>query len=174
MYKIHTIQRNSVHRVIGINKRSIPMTQITVDLINQQARQEGQPGGMIFGDINGVTALDDLEAAPNADGPEFQDDDADDRSYYLTSDDQSIEGDNDLGDSFEPIEEQYDLEVVKEDPRVLFEEEEDNDTLLEDLSDLDPPIEEDAQEPTNGPDEGQAETDGPPKVEEIDEEKLEP
>ena len=114
-----------------------------------------------------------LHSSPILEKETSSDYDADDRSY-LTSDDQSIDGDNDLGNSFEPIEEQYDLEVVKEDPRVLFEEEEDNDTLLEDLSDLDPPIEEDAQEPTNGPDEGQAETDGPPKVEEIDEEKLEP
>ena len=62
---IRTIQRNSVHWVIGgIIKRPIPMTQITVDVINQQAKQEGQPDGIIFRDIDGRTTLDDLEVAP--------------------------------------------------------------------------------------------------------------
>ena len=51
------MQRNSVSRVIGIDKRPIPMTQITVDLISQQAKQEEEPDGMIFSDIDGVTTL---------------------------------------------------------------------------------------------------------------------
>ena len=50
---------------IGINKRAIPMSQITVDVINQQAKQEDQPDGMIFSDLlDDITTLDDLEAVP--------------------------------------------------------------------------------------------------------------
>ena len=52
VYNIHTMQRNSVHRVIGLNKRPIPMTQMTIDIINKQAGDEGQPDGLMFGDIN--------------------------------------------------------------------------------------------------------------------------
>ena len=128
---------------------------------------------MIFDDIDGVTTLNDFEAAPNEDDPEFEDDDTDDRSY-LTSDDQSIDDDNNLRDSFEPIEEQYDLEDAEEDPGVQFEEEDDNDALLEDLSDLGPPIEEKKEEPPNESEEYQAETEKLPEIEEIDEEEPDP
>ena len=61
VYNIHTIQRNSVHRVIGLNKRPIPMTQITINTINKQAGDEGQPDGLMFGDINNLTTITDLE-----------------------------------------------------------------------------------------------------------------
>ena len=125
------------------------MTQITVDLINQQAKQEGQPDGMVFGNIDGITTFDDLEAASGGDDPKFDDDDADDRSY-LTRDDQSMDGDNEHRNGFEPIEEQYELETAQGDPGVHSEEEEeDDDALLEDLPNLDPPSEGDGLEPIN-------------------------
>ena len=83
---------------------------LPLDLINQQAKQEGQLDGMIFCNIDGVTPLDDLEVAPGGDDLEFEYDDADDQSY-LTSDDQSMDGDNELGNGFEPIEEKCELET---------------------------------------------------------------
>ena len=117
------------------------MTQITVDLVNRQAKQEGQPDGMIFCDIDGVTTFDDLEAAPDGDDSEFDDDDADDRSDLTSDDQKSMDGDNELGNGFEPIEEQHELEAAQGNPGVYIEEEEDGDVLLEDLPDLDPPSE---------------------------------
>ena len=169
VYNIHTMQRNSVHRVIGINKRPIPMTQITVDLINQQAKQEQQPDGIVFGDIDGVTTLNDFETVPS----NSEDDDDDDRSY-LTSDDQSLDGDHDLsGDFIEPTDETHDLEDAEEDPGVQIVEEEDNDALLEDLPDLDPPSEDEAEEIAVEPEQNQVEPEAPIDIEEIDEEEDE-
>ena len=58
------MERDSVHRVNGINKKPIPMTQIITDLINNQAKAEGQPEGIVFGDINMHTTINDLNFTP--------------------------------------------------------------------------------------------------------------
>ena len=59
------MQRNSVHQVIGINKKPIPKTQLTVDIINRQGKAEYSPEGIIFGDINMETTINDLDASPD-------------------------------------------------------------------------------------------------------------
>ena len=88
-----------------------------------------------------MTTLNDFETVPS----NSEDDDDDDRSY-LTSDDQSLDGDHDLsGDFIEPTDETHDLEDAEGDPGVQIVEEEDNDALLEDLPDLDPPSEDEAE-----------------------------
>jgi hypothetical protein len=55
------------------------MTEAIIKTINGQGEHENQPDGIIFGDINNLTSVLDLE--PSAIGeeyPEFNDDDASD------------------------------------------------------------------------------------------------
>ena len=126
------------------NKIPMPMTQVAVDVVNQQAKQEGELDGIVFRDIDGMTILDDLEAAPGEEDPEFNDDDDDDRSY-LTSDDSTMEGDHKLGEGLMPIEELYEPDIHEGGgPDTTINAQEypgmgarDDDTLLEDLSNHD-------------------------------------
>ena len=50
MYNIDTLQRNSACRVIRINKKPIPMTDLMIKVINSQARRE--PIGVEFTNID--------------------------------------------------------------------------------------------------------------------------
>ena len=95
MYNINTIQRDSIHIVIGINKKPIPMTQVIIDLINNQAIAEGQPEGIVFGDINMHTTINDLDGSIVEHDPEVDNDDADDKSYE-TSNDSTMNDDHNL------------------------------------------------------------------------------
>ena len=61
VYNITTKQRNSVPRVIGIEGKGIPMTDDIINTINEQGRSEGQPDGLIFGDMDNLTTILDLE-----------------------------------------------------------------------------------------------------------------
>jgi hypothetical protein len=98
VYNINTKQRNSVPRVIGEEGKGIPMTDAIIKTISEQGSYENQPEGIIFGDMNNLTTILDLE--PSAEGgedPEFDDDDASDRSYTPKDDDDStLSGDHDL------------------------------------------------------------------------------
>ena len=89
VYNINTMQRNSDDRVIGVNNKPIPMTQLTLDTINRQGKEEDQPEGIIFGDINMETTVSDLDASPDEVNPQFNNVNADDKSY-LTSDDSPV------------------------------------------------------------------------------------
>ena len=91
------MERNSVYRVIGINKKPIPMTQVIIDLINNQAIAEGQPEGIMFGDINMHTTINDLDGSIVEHDPEVDNDGADDKSYE-TSDDSTMNDDHNLDD----------------------------------------------------------------------------
>ena len=95
MYNISTKQRNSVPRVIGLEGKGIPMTNDIIATINEQGRSEGQPDGLIFGDMNNLTTILDLEPS-NEEGeePEFDDDDASDQSYHPQEDDDSVPTDD--------------------------------------------------------------------------------
>ena len=59
----NTMKQNSVHRVIGITKKPNPMTQIIINLINNQAKEEGQPEGIVFGHINIHATINDLDGS---------------------------------------------------------------------------------------------------------------
>jgi hypothetical protein len=97
VYNIITKQRNSVPRVVGEEGKGIPMTDAIIRTINDQGSYENQPDGIVFGDMNNLTTILDLE--PCADGeedPEFDDDNASDRSYLSKNDDSTLSGDHDL------------------------------------------------------------------------------
>ena len=53
------MQRSSACRVIGINKKPIPMTDLIIDLINKQTKEEKQ--GIEFSNINKNTTVNDYE-----------------------------------------------------------------------------------------------------------------
>jgi hypothetical protein len=80
VYNIGTKQRYSVPRVIGMDGKAMPMTNETIKTINDQGSHEEQPDGLIFGDMNNLTTILDLE--PCEDGEEkntkFDDDNASD------------------------------------------------------------------------------------------------
>ena len=59
VYNIATMQRCSACRIIGINKKHIPMTDLIIDTINKQAKKESN--GIEFADINLMTTLNDYE-----------------------------------------------------------------------------------------------------------------
>ena len=63
VYNINTMQRNLACRVIGVNKKPIPMTDLMIKVINSQASRE--PAGVEFTNINSNTTLDDYEARGN-------------------------------------------------------------------------------------------------------------
>lgn len=50
VYNIKTMQRTSACRVIGINKKTIPTTDLVIKTINSQVDRE--PAGADFSDIN--------------------------------------------------------------------------------------------------------------------------
>ena len=96
---IGTMQRCSVCRVIGINKKPIPMTENVIDTINKQAGEE--MNGIKFADINLKTIVNNYEARDDDSESDFEDDD----KSYETSDDSAVKGDNDLADGPDQLEE---------------------------------------------------------------------
>ena len=91
MYNINTMQRNSAHRVIGINKKPIPMTDLMIKVINSQARRE--PVGVEFTNIGIDTTLNDYEDRGSDSESDFEDDD----QSYETSDNSILDEDHELG-----------------------------------------------------------------------------
>ena len=59
VYNIATMQRSSACRVIRINKKPIPMTDLIIDTINKQAKEDKQ--GIESGDINMRTKVNDYK-----------------------------------------------------------------------------------------------------------------
>ena len=91
VHNIQTMQENSTCRVIGSNKEPIPMTDLIINVINQQAAREKVPEGTEFGNIDEHTTVNDYE---DDDDSEFVEDD----KSYETSDDSTIDGDHDVDD----------------------------------------------------------------------------
>ena len=60
---------------------------------------------MVYGDIDNLNTINDLEALPDEENPEFADDDAEDRSY-TTSDDSTCNEDHEINNDI-----QYDEEA---------------------------------------------------------------
>ena len=85
MYNINTMQRNLACRVIGINKKPIPMTDLMIKVINSQARRE--PAGVEFTNIDSNTTLNDYEDRGSDSDSDFEDDD----KSYETSDDSTLD-----------------------------------------------------------------------------------
>ena len=91
VYNVNTNKKNSTCRVIGSNKKPIPMSNIIIDLINLRAsKEEETPEGTVCQNMDGHTTVDNY----NDDDSEP---DEDDKSYE-TSDDSTIEGDHEAID----------------------------------------------------------------------------
>ena len=87
VYHIHTGKRKSTCRVIGSNKKPIPMSNLVIDFINLHAgKEEKNPEGTVYQDMDGLTTVKNY----NDDDSEP---DEDDKSYE-TSDDSTMEGDH--------------------------------------------------------------------------------
>ena len=84
------MQRKLTCRVIGSNKKPIPMTDVIINIINQQAAREKVPDGTEYSDIDGHTTVSNY----NEDGDDSKFDE-DDKSYE-TSDDSTMDGDHDM------------------------------------------------------------------------------
>ena len=61
VYNIDTMQRNSACRVIGSNKKPIPMTDLIIKVINSQASREKAPAGVELSNIDKNTTEVDYE-----------------------------------------------------------------------------------------------------------------
>ena len=92
VYNIHTMQRCSVCRVIGIKKKPIPMDDNVIEIINKQASKG--LCGVEFVNINMKTTVNDYKERGNESDSDFE---YDDKSYE-TSDDSTVAGDGDLSD----------------------------------------------------------------------------
>ena len=110
-YNIKTIRRNLACRVIGTNKKPIPMTDLIIDIINQQAAREKVPDGTEFTNIDGHTTVSTYDE--DGDDSEF---DEDDKSYE-TSDDSTIDGVHDMDD--EQIQQEEDQQQYFSLPPIL-------------------------------------------------------
>ena len=86
------MQRSFVCRVTGIIRKPIPMTDLIIDLINKQTKEEEQE--IEFSDINKNTTVNDYEERGSDSDSDFEDDD----KSYETSDDSTIDGNNDMPD----------------------------------------------------------------------------
>jgi hypothetical protein len=98
VYNISTKQRNSVPRVIRLAGKAIPMINKIIKTINDQGTDDNQPEGLVFGDRNNLTTILDLEPCEEGEesNPEFDDDDASDRSYEPKDDDSKLSDDHDM------------------------------------------------------------------------------
>ena len=99
VYNIDTMQRCSACRVVGINKKPIPMPDNVIDTINKQASEETD--GIEFADINLKTTVNDYQERGYDSDSDFEDDD----KSYETSDDSTVDDDNDLGNEPDQLEE---------------------------------------------------------------------
>ena len=107
VYDIMTMQRRSVGRVVGRNKKPIPMSDNVIEAINKQAKEEDE--GIQFADINQKTTVNDYHERGDDSESDFEDDD----KSYETSDDSTVDGDNNLDDEPE-------VEQVEEDQAQHF------------------------------------------------------
>ena len=73
VYSINTMQRSFACRVIGINKKPIPMDNNVIATINKPARKELQ--GIEFADINLKTTVNDYKDRGYDSDSDFEDDD---------------------------------------------------------------------------------------------------
>ena len=96
VYNINTMQRCSVARVVGYNKKPIPMDDNVIATINKQAKEEDE--GIQFSNINLMTTVNDYQERGYDSDSDFEDDD----KSYETSNDSTINGDNDLDNEPEP------------------------------------------------------------------------
>ena len=103
VYNIDTMQRCSVGRVIGINKKPSPMTDNVVDTINKQAKEDLK--GIEYADINLKTTIDDYQGGYDSDS-DFEYNDKSDE----TSDNSTMKGDNDLDDNYDDETDQHDVD----------------------------------------------------------------
>ena len=101
VYNINTMQRNSAPRVVEFNVKPIPWSDLIVKTINAQVISDYQPEGLVIGDRNNKTTLDEFDKNIYKD---IDDDDCKDKSYQ-TSDDSTINGDHDWEDENVEIEE---------------------------------------------------------------------
>ena len=68
------------------------MTNLIIDTINKQAKEEKQ--GLVFGNINKHTTVNDYEERGSDSDSDFEDND----KSYETRDDSTVDGNNDLSD----------------------------------------------------------------------------
>ena len=99
IYNIHTIQRCSTCKVIGIKKKPILMDDNVIETINKHASEE--LCGVEFTNINMETTANNYEERGGDSDSDFEDDD----KSYETSDDSAIAGDGDLSDGPDQLEE---------------------------------------------------------------------
>ena len=99
VYKIHTMQRCSACRVIGIKKKPIPMDDNVIETITKQAA--GELHGVEFANINMETTTNDYEER----GDNSNSDSEDGNKSYETSDGSTIAGDDDLSDGLDQLDE---------------------------------------------------------------------
>ena len=99
VYNINTMQRSSVCRIVWVNKKPIPFTDLVIDTINKQAKKESN--GIEFADINLKTTLNDYEEFDENSQSDFEDDD----KSCETSDDSTMKGDNDMSVETDQLEE---------------------------------------------------------------------
>ena len=92
IYNIATMQRSYTCRVIGINKKPIPMTDLVIDLINMQAKKKQE--GLKFIDINKNKTVNDYEEHGSDSDSDFEDDD----KLYETNDNLTLDGDHKISD----------------------------------------------------------------------------
>ena len=72
VYNIATIQRSSACRVIGINEKPIPMTDLIIELINKKSKEEKQ--GIEYSNINKNTTVNDYKERGIDSDSDFEDD----------------------------------------------------------------------------------------------------
>ena len=99
VYNINTMQRSSVFRVVGVNKKPIPFTDLVIDTINKQAKEESE--GIELADINLKTTVNEYEECDDNSQSDFEDDD----KSYETSNDSTLKGDNDMSMGTDHLEE---------------------------------------------------------------------
>ena len=92
VYNITTIQRSSACRVIEINKKPIPMTNLIIEFINMQAKEGKQ--GLEFSNINKNTTVNEYEEH-GSDSDSYIEDD---NKCYETSDDLTLDDDHKIPD----------------------------------------------------------------------------
>ena len=99
VYNIHTMQRRSACRIIGIKKKPVPMDDNVIKTINKQASEA--LFGVEFAGINIETTVNDYEERDNDSDSDFEDDD----KSYETSDDSTLAGDSNLSEGPNQLEE---------------------------------------------------------------------
>jgi hypothetical protein len=140
------------------------MTNEIIKSINDQGNDENQSEGLLFGDRNNLTAILDLEPCEEGEeaNPEFDDDDASDRSYEPKDDDSELSNDHGMpSDQYDDEEADADgginedagvdediMDIEGEPPpqeEIIVEQgiDDDQDAMLEELHEEDDPLLED-------------------------------